>query len=135
MVGLKVHSNLKTAAKKVSFKLRICPGHLVMDILKSSQLVIFSHSTIFITFSYRSLAAFFSSNSYEVRGGENQKWRWIFAFERCVGLIDLSLALSTYLRLGLFLFGGLVTRRVHAKDNHNLEINQFFRKCTNSKML
>ena len=29
-----------------------------MDILKSSQLVIFSHSTIFITFSYRSLAGF-----------------------------------------------------------------------------
>ena len=27
-----------------------------MDILKSSQLIIFSHSTIFITFSYRSLA-------------------------------------------------------------------------------
>ena len=31
-----------------------------MDILKSSQLVIFSHSTIFITFSYRSLAGFIS---------------------------------------------------------------------------
>ena len=29
-----------------------------MDVLKSSQLVIFSHSTIFITFSYRSLASF-----------------------------------------------------------------------------
>ena len=29
-----------------------------MDNLKSSQLVIFSHSTIFITFSYRSLAGF-----------------------------------------------------------------------------
>ena len=29
-----------------------------MDILKSSQLLIFSHSTIFITFSYRSLAGF-----------------------------------------------------------------------------
>ena len=27
---------------------------------------------------------FFSSNSYEVRGGENRKWRWIFAFDRCV---------------------------------------------------
>ena len=26
----------------------------------------------------------FSSNSYEVRGGENRKWRWIFAFDRCV---------------------------------------------------
>ena len=55
-----------------------------MDILKSSQLVIFSHSTIFITFSYRSLAGF-SSNSYEVRGDENRKWRWSFAFDRCVG--------------------------------------------------
>ena len=30
----------------------------MIDILKSSQLVIFSHSTIFITFSYRSLAGF-----------------------------------------------------------------------------
>ena len=29
-----------------------------MDILRDSQLVIFSHSTIFITFSYRSLAGF-----------------------------------------------------------------------------
>ena len=29
-----------------------------MDILKSSQLVIFSHSTTFITFSYRSIAGF-----------------------------------------------------------------------------
>ena len=29
-----------------------------MDILKYSQLVIFSHSTIFITFSYKSLAGF-----------------------------------------------------------------------------
>ena len=47
-----------------------------MDILKSSQLAIFSHSTIFITFSYRSLQVF-SSNSYEVRGGENRKWRLI----------------------------------------------------------
>ena len=28
----------------------------------------------------------FSSNSYEVRGGENRKWRWIFAFDRCVPL-------------------------------------------------
>ena len=51
-----------------------------MDILKSSQLVIFSHSTIFITFSYRSLAGFL----FKVRGGENRKWRWIFAFDRCV---------------------------------------------------
>ena len=29
-----------------------------MDILRASQLVIFSHSTIFITFSYKSLAGF-----------------------------------------------------------------------------
>ena len=49
---------VKTVAEKLSFKLHIWPGHLVMDILKSSQLVIFSHSTIFITFSYRSLAGF-----------------------------------------------------------------------------
>ena len=49
---------VKTVAEKLSFKLRIWPGHLVMDILKSSQLVIFSHSTIFITFTYRSLASF-----------------------------------------------------------------------------
>ena len=54
-----------------------------MDILKSFQLVIFSHSTIFITFSYRSLAGFLFK-LYEVRGGENRKWRWIFAFDRCV---------------------------------------------------
>ena len=49
---------VKTVAEKLRFKLRIWPGHLVMDILKSSQLVIFSHSTIFITFSYWSLAGF-----------------------------------------------------------------------------
>ena len=56
-----------------------------MDILKSSQLVIFSHSTIFITFSTEVLQVL-SSNSYKVRGGENRKWRWIFAFDRCVVL-------------------------------------------------
>ena len=84
---------VKTVAEKLSFKLRIWPRHLVMDILKSSQLVIFSHKTIFITFSYRSLVITFSYRSlvgfvfklYEVRGGENRKWRWIFAFDRCVG--------------------------------------------------
>ena len=82
-VGFK--PKVKTVAEKLSFKLRIWPGHLVMDILKSSQLVIFSHSTIFITFSYRSLAGFLFK-LYEVRGGENRnKWRWIFAFDRCVG--------------------------------------------------
>ena len=54
-----------------------------MDILKCSQLVIFSHSTILITFPIDVLQVF-SSNSYEVRGGENRKWRSIFAFDRCV---------------------------------------------------
>ena len=77
---------VKTVAEKLSFKLHIWPGHLVMDILKSSQLVIFSHSTIFITFSYRSLAGFL----FKVRGGENRKWRWIFAFDRCVHLTSMS---------------------------------------------
>ena len=57
-----------------------------MDILKSSQLVIFSHSTIFTTFPTEVLQVF-SSNCYEVRGGENRKWRWIFAFDRCVGKV------------------------------------------------
>ena len=61
-----------------------------MDILKSSQLVIFSHSTIFITFSYRSLAGFL----FKVRGGENRKWRWIFAFDRCVHLTSMSCLLE-----------------------------------------
>ena len=54
----KFKPKVKTVAEKLSFKLRIWPGHLVIDILKSSQVVIFSHSTIFITFSYRSLAGF-----------------------------------------------------------------------------
>ena len=70
---------VKTVTGKLSFKLRIWPGNLVMDILKYSQHVIFSHCTIFITFSYRCLAG-----SYEVRGGKNRKWRRIFAFDRCV---------------------------------------------------
>ena len=56
-----------------------------MDILKSSQLVIFSHSAIFITFSYRSLAGFLFKLLRSSRG-ENGKWRWIFAFDRCVGM-------------------------------------------------
>ena len=47
-----------------------------MDILSDSELVFFSPSTIFITFSTEVLQVF-SSNSYEVRGGENRKWRWI----------------------------------------------------------
>ena len=54
-----------------------------MDILRDSQLVIFSHSTIFIKFSYKSLAGFLL-NSCKVRGDEYRKWRWIFAFDRCV---------------------------------------------------
>ena len=37
----------KTAAEKLSFVLRIWPGNLLMDILRDSQLVIFSHSTTF----------------------------------------------------------------------------------------
>ena len=37
----------------------------------------------------------FSSNSYEVRGGENRKWRWIFAFDRCVGKRWLSGQVAT----------------------------------------
>ena len=36
----------------------------------------------------------FSSNSYEVRGGENRKWRWIFAFDRCVNQSRLDTALN-----------------------------------------
>ena len=55
-----------------------------MNILKDSQLVISSHSTTFITFFYKSLAAGFFSNSCKVRGGENRKSRWIFAFDHCV---------------------------------------------------
>ena len=49
---------VKAVAEKLSFILRIWPGNLLMDILRDSQLVIFSHSTIFITFSYKSLAGF-----------------------------------------------------------------------------
>ena len=54
-----------------------------MDILKSSQLVIFSHSTIFITFSYRSLAGFLFKL---LRSSRRRKPEvaWIFAFDRCV---------------------------------------------------
>ena len=53
--------------------------YLVMDLLRDSQLAICSLSTIFITFFYKVLQVF-PSNSYEVRGSENRKWRWIFAF-------------------------------------------------------
>ena len=89
---------VKTVAEKLSFKLRIWPGHLVMDILKSSQLVIFSHSTIFITFSYRSLAGFLFKL---LRSSRRRKPEvaWIFAFDRCVhrGWV-LNLILSTLSR-------------------------------------
>ena len=47
-------TKLKRVAEKLSFILRIWPGNLLMDILRDSQLVIFSPSNIFITFSYKS---------------------------------------------------------------------------------
>ena len=50
-----------------------------MDILKSSQLVV-----LFLQHFPTEVLQVFSSNSYEVRGGENRKWRWIFALDRCV---------------------------------------------------
>ena len=50
---------------------------------RASQLVIFSHSTIFITFSYRSLAGFLFKLLRSSRR-RNRKWCWIFAFDRCV---------------------------------------------------
>ena len=59
-----------------------------MNILRDSQLVIFSPSTIFTTFSYKS----FSSNSRKVRGGENRKWHWMFAFDCCVIQTRLTIA-------------------------------------------
>ena len=49
---------VKTVAEKLSFALCIWPGNLLMDILRDSQLVIFSHSTTFITFSFKSQAGF-----------------------------------------------------------------------------
>ena len=55
-----------------------------MDILKDSQLVNFSPSTVFIIFPTKVLQDF-SSNSYKVSGGKNQKWCWIFPFDRRVG--------------------------------------------------
>ena len=61
-----------------------------MDILRHSQIVIFSHSTAFITFSCKSLAGVLFNDSCKVRGGENMKWRWIFAFDRCVGYFIVS---------------------------------------------
>ena len=47
---------VKTVAEKLSFILRIWPGNLLIDILRDSQPIIFSHSTIFIIFFYKSLA-------------------------------------------------------------------------------
>ena len=43
---------------KKSFRLCIWPANLLMDILRDSQLVIFSYSTTFKTFSNKSLAGF-----------------------------------------------------------------------------
>ena len=57
-----------------------------MDILRDSQLVIFSQSTTFITVSNKSRTGFLC----EVRGGKNRKWRWIFAFDRCVKLSNMT---------------------------------------------
>ena len=71
-------SKVKTVAEKLSFTLRTLPGNLRMDILRDSQLVIFSPSTIFITFPTVVLQVFFS-NSRKVWGGENWKRIWIFA--------------------------------------------------------
>ena len=71
---------VKTVAEKLSFKLRIWPGNLVMEILKYSQLVIFSHSTFFYNVFLQKSCRF----SLQVRGCENRKWRWIFTFDRCV---------------------------------------------------
>ena len=45
-------------AEKLSFVLHIWSGNSLMDILRDSQLVFFSHSTTFITLSYKSLAEF-----------------------------------------------------------------------------
>ena len=53
-----VKPKVKTVAEKLSFKLRIWPENLPMDILRDSQHVIFSHSTTFITFPYKRLAGF-----------------------------------------------------------------------------
>ena len=49
--------------------LHISSKNLPMDILRDSQLVMFFPTTIFVTFSYKSLAVF-SLNSCKVRGRE-----------------------------------------------------------------
>ena len=54
-----------------------------MDILRDSQLVIFSHSTIFITFSYRSLPGFLFKLLQSSRR-RRPEVALDFAFDRCV---------------------------------------------------
>ena len=51
-------SKVKTVAEKLSFILRIWLENLLMDIFRDSQLVIFSHSTIFITLPTKLLQVF-----------------------------------------------------------------------------
>ena len=71
---------VKTVTEKLSFVLRTWPGNWLMVILRDSQLVIFSQyyfNNIFL----QSIAGVFSANSCN----GNRKWRWIFAFDRCVG--------------------------------------------------
>ena len=62
---------VKTVAEKWSFILRIWPVNLLIDNLRDSQLVIFSLSTILITFPTKVLQVF-SSNAFEIP-----------AFDRC----------------------------------------------------
>ena len=50
----------------------------ILDLKSSSEQIFFRKLSL-------GAPEVFSSNSYEVRGGENRKWRWIFAFDRCVG--------------------------------------------------
>ena len=52
-------------------------GNFLTDILRVSQLAIFSQLEHFPT----KVLQVLSSNSYKVRGGKNEKWCWIFAFE------------------------------------------------------
>ena len=54
-----------------------------MNILRDSELVIFSHSTTLSHFPAKFSQVFFS-NSCKVRRGKNRKWRWIFVFDRGV---------------------------------------------------
>ena len=66
---------LRQFAEKLSFILRIWPGNLLMDILRDSQLV--SLPVLFLKHFSTKVLQVFSSNSYEIRGGKNRKWRWI----------------------------------------------------------